>query len=791
MFILLIGNFDIEKKTNKFILRYLLKYPDFNTMEIHFNTLKNINFQIFNQKFKNEEKFQVCQLFKFKDNNITKYNHNKTEPKTDIYNILAQQKINHIIFLLRLHFNNERINYKINQLLEENPDQDDYNLINIDLVNKYKDYYNYENLINILKQNEFNKLIASYINNKSYISIDKINELTNKLIRMIPLEYLLEIKNKSIQPSFNNEFYRVQQNQYKNKEGIFYYNNCGFIDGESIKLICKNLLEKIKLINGAKVNCVFGGNVILVLFRDLVNIGYFNNNIFKPELIIQMKDKKNLNYIISQIRKFQFQGFANSLIFENNNIGFYQSNFIAFKLSIENKDIILGHNNNMDISSNNLTKNILEQNNFFNQNHKNNGNNSEKIKNNIYINERSDIKIINEELKHLILFYIDFDEIKKKMNYSLNLNYNNNSLKDCYYYLLNYDFFMKFLELTNMTHIFKFLMNNKIIENIENYFNLSKEQKINAIASKIEEKQIISNNKKNNDVSSLNDYNLFNIKKDEKSVNSRRSFIYYFNFLLVKEETFKLFAKNKNINYSDHKIFCLFGENKTFLVPTIDNQFTIEICYLNNQNYFIIESFFDYYENSLLKESIHCFIDEGFEYYCTSSLLFNGQQDLASPIFSKNLEIIGYAYKYNNIKEYKDYLINNNLINLVSLYLYNQYLRALISQKELKFTNYYLINEDWLNQYKIFFNYTNLNKNLENNSFVKNIVNNSSNINNANENILFNVKKVVLIIKNLPSDINNYYNQIENNSQVNYINNNKIEPYLETYYYKSDNFLYY
>ena len=67
----------------------------------------------------------------------------------------------------------------------------------------------------------------------------------------------------------------------------------------------------------------------------------------------------------------------------------------------------------------------------------------------------------------------------------------------------------------------------------------------------------------------------------------------------------------------------------------------------------------------------------------------------------------------------------------------------------MKFTNYYLINEDWLNQYKTFFNYANLDKNLENNSFVKNIVNNSSIINNANENILFNVKKVVLIIKNL------------------------------------------
>jgi hypothetical protein len=114
MFILLIGNFDIENKTNKFILRYLLKYPDVNSMEIHFNFLKSTNFQIFIQKFKNEDKFQVCQLFIFKDNNISKYNHNKIEPQNNIFNILDQHKINHIIFLLRLHFNNERINYKIN-----------------------------------------------------------------------------------------------------------------------------------------------------------------------------------------------------------------------------------------------------------------------------------------------------------------------------------------------------------------------------------------------------------------------------------------------------------------------------------------------------------------------------------------------------------------------------------------------------------------------------------------------------------------------------------------------------
>jgi hypothetical protein len=66
---------------------------------------------------------------------------------------------------------------------------------------------------------------------------------------------------------------------------------------------------------------------------------------------------------------------------------------------------------------------------------------------------------------------------------------------------------------------------------------------------------------------------------------------------------------------------------------------------------------------------MYCFIDEGFEQYCKFSLLFKDEQDFASPIFSKKSEIIGYAYKNNNnIKEYKDYHISNNLINLVMFY---------------------------------------------------------------------------------------------------------------------------
>ena len=626
----------------------------------------------------------------------------------------------------------------------------------------------------------------------------------------MPFKYLSMIKNKNIQPSFNNESYRIHQNMFKNKEGVLYYINCGFIDVETIKLICNNNQEEIKLLNGSKVNCILGGNVILLLFRDLINIGYFNDNIFKPDLIIQMKDKKYLNYIISQMRQFQLQGFTNSLIFDNNNIAFYQSYFTIYKLSNENKKPNLG-NHNMNFSQlnplikksvNQNNNNINSQNNNFNHHLQENRNiigNNCNLKSNINtlentndkINDRSGIKI-NEELKKLILFYIDFDEIKKKMKNTLNQSYNNSAFKDCYYYLLNYDWFMKFLELTDITHIYKSFMNNKIIERIENYYNLSQERKINAIISKIEENQIKLINTNNNDLLQLNDYNLFKIKMEEKSINWKRCFFYYYNFLLLKEETFKLFTKNMNINYSSHKIFCLFGENKIFLVPQINNQFTIEIGYLNNQNYFIIESFLDYYENTLLKESLHSIIDDGFEQYCKSSLLLKDEKDITSPIFSKKLEIIGYAYKNNNnVREYKDYLISNNLIILVKFYLYSYHLKRLISQKELKFSNYYLINEDWLNQYKIFFNYSNLKKNLENSLFIKDIINNSYNINNTNENNLLNEKKIVLIIKKLPSDINNIYNQIENNSQVNYINNNQIEPFIETYYYKNDNFLCY
>jgi hypothetical protein len=72
--------------------------------------------------------------------------------------------------------------------------------------------------------------------------------------------------------------------------------------------------------------------------------------------------------------------------------------------------------------------------------------NNDGINNDIKQNQQSienrKNTIINEELKKLILFYIDYDELKKKSRNALNTNCSNNKYSSLYY-LLNYDWFYK------------------------------------------------------------------------------------------------------------------------------------------------------------------------------------------------------------------------------------------------------------------------------------------------------------------------------------------------------------
>ena len=174
-------------------------------------------------------------------------------------------------------------------------------------------------------------------------------------------------------------------------------------------------------------------------------------------------------------------------------------------------------------------------------------------------------KIINDDFRKLILLYINNYEIKKKMNNSLIQNYNDNNnidIKENYYYLLNFNLFKKFLEINNINNILNYLINDNIIEKINNFDNLSLEQKISQILSYLNEDMIkqINNNKSN--YKELQNFNLININSQYIKINSTKLISYYYNFILIKEEIYQLFIKDLINNYINSPILCLIGEKK-------------------------------------------------------------------------------------------------------------------------------------------------------------------------------------------------------------------------------------
>ena len=767
-FIILIGNTsNIDKKNNKIYIESLLFYLDEYSMENHFNILKQLQYRIFIDSFSDEQflydnNYQIGKIYILhKDNN------NKIEHKSNNYGFLNKDTIKHIKFLLLMHFNNENLNYKINQLLKENPKIEKYYLINEDSFNKIKSFYNYNELIKIFSEPEINALISKYKYQNSYIPENKIEEFIINLMKILPLPYYNSIKdknndntNKMIDIIEISDLFDVKPFNYK--DVALYYDNIELIEGTITKLMDKNN-ENIKKYSA---NCIFCQNIIFIIFKDIINIGHLdNNNVFKTEIIIKMNEINNLNLkvIINQIRQFEFNGFKTILFFDENNTSkIHNTNFTVWKLSESND------NNN----------------NYFNN--KNNKNDNSISSTKLIL---SSVKI--EELNSLIMIYIDYYQIKNKMKNALILNYNNNNINsnDNYYYLVNYNWFIQFLTIYKLDKIFNYLMNKDITKTINNFNELPNEERTAIIKYKIEKefKNQINNN--NIDFSSLQDFKLFNIKYKYINIKSNKNLKYYYQFLLLKEETYKLLVKDLKINNAYQLFPCYLGEGKIFLIIKEDNQFTIEVGHINEQNEFIIELFLDFFSNNFLNTNIFSLIDKGYEEYCKCSLIMN-ENDYVSPIFKPNFQIEGYAYKYNNNNsiEYRNYIINKYLILLVKFYLYNEQLKKFIFSK-VEFKNYYLINEDWLNKYKSYFNYDYLKNEFKNNQVLQNIINNLKINNVVDDNILFNEKRIALSCKQLPFKINVMINQKENNILSEFINNFQIEPYLENYFYKNEKYL--
>ena len=327
------------------------------------------------------------------------------------------------------------------------------------------------------------------------------------------------------------------------------------------------------------------------------------------------------------------------------------------------------------------------------------------------------------------------------------------------YYLLNYDWFKKYLELNNVNDTIYENLVKSVKNNISN-INIQNEIIISKIISQINPNIKIKIKKDKENYSRLQDNELFNLDFSSFIIKGNNTLKYYFNFFLISPETIKLL--NKDFSFIFDKKLIFLGDNKAFIKNK--SKLVIEILSINN-NIFFPELFFCFFDENNFNNNFKLLLEEGYKQYIQFNLLFNN--DYASPIFDKNNDNIGYAFKYEpSIKNYSNYQINEQLKAMIKIYFNHAQLKNKLNSKELLKEKYLIFDIKYIQKIKEFFDYNKLEKELNNNIIVKQFMNTLEKNNTKNEHYILDDKKISLIIKHLPEEINENYYKKKFNKQI-------------------------
>ena len=771
---------NLEENKNIFIPKLLFNYnDDKESMENNFNNLKSNSFNILFMNISKNKKHLIndngnehinifyinkkdISIEKSKENNKNKIQNNKV--------FLDEKTISHIKFLFKLYFYYEDLNLKINQN-QNNQNYEKGYMINRMLIENYKLFYNYNYLKDYLNKDDTLLLIKRNKESFEFISEEKIDKLLNELIRKIPEEYINYYKDKFIDEIKNTEYIKIL-NKF---EKFIYFNNCMIVNENLWKMLLQ--FKEDDQILDLRIYYLIKNKQLYIIYNNFINIGILNDNIFKTEIIIYNDSNEIPELLINRIISNQYN--IENIVMIGNKVGKFSNtnedvlilnNNILDKINLYKKKII-GNNN----STNNLNKSLNKKkfNNATQIRHNNNLGHHILKKNSDNEKRRGNdqsFTIINSEqytkLTNVISILIDLEKIKKKM--SLPLTQNNNPYE--YYYLLNYEWFKKYIKLNNLTRIFNYLLNNNIVQDIINKINSFNKKTITENIMSIINSDDLKNIKK--DIiyySQLKNENEFFPKIEKFKKNRYEKIKFYNNFLLLSQETIQLFNDEFYFNSDSNKFECILGDNRAIIIYQENSQNILGIYKMNrNDNISLIpEIFLKYYYKNTFNFNIRPLLEKGYKSYVVSHFMFSdNENDYTSPIFNENGNIIGYAFKYKpDIEDYTNYQINEQLISMIKLYFCYSY--SMIKMKNLNIKTIkqeilYLINGKYIQELKNIYNYDNLINNLKQNKFASQIIE-LINTNKVKEQDIYNEKRIVLIIKNLPSEINKNYSDFLNN----------------------------
>ena len=142
--------------------------------------------------------------------------------------------------------------------------------------------------------------------------------------------------------------------------------------------------------------------------------------------------------------------------------------------------------------------------------------------------------------------------------------------------------------------------------------------------------------------------------------------------------------------------------------------------------------------------------------------------DTISPIFNSKQKKIGTAFKYiPQQKDYIDYNICFEMEKIFSLYLnYKKF----NSQK--KYSEYYIVNKQWIQNYKNYYDFDLIYKEIEKSPVITNI------INSLKEKEEISDKKLALMLKKIPKNIIDKFLEKDKNFSKKYQNNEQKTPQM-------------
>ena len=739
--IILIGNIKNNHYLDtKFIPDILINSFDSSNTQILKAALKNMNYinainqekiakNIFIHYFNESPRKKKLESNEIKNNNFINYPKFEDEEKKKNDSLLISgEKI--IILFINLYLHYEELNGIINKEIKNSAEK--YFLINKEFMRKYKEHYNYQEIKKIL---ENDTKINQNIKNIIYFKKNNINygQSLSDIIQMIKQnkeEFVLELgkkrenQNNLIQNLSGDKHLKIIEYQTESKKKLSYYEENEILNNECVKFFCQNESQVIiSLVNKLEINCLLGENKIFINLHDTktnyyyLDIGHLNNNIFSTDLIIYYYKNWEFNNFIATIKKETFDKYLIPHIkdIREKNISIITNN----KGEIDGKIINIKNNPNLYSNLNVVQKEIknLEQ----------NGNAKKYLK--------------------LILYYNQF------------INRIKNSIKENEInsgYLVKYDFIVEASKTNIYIKILNYINNN---QNIQKIINDNQEQDYNIIFNNIvallnEETLKYFNNFGNDNKLFAHFYDA-NIAQLQLNTNNFASIANH--FIIINDEINKLFAHNSNYSCKE-KYYYFYRQNKIFiLLDKYNKKNSLLMYYMNNKNELELEQILNFYNPNCREDCIKQIKELGYEQY-QNYLLFS-EGDLVSPIFDQNQNQIGNAYKYvSTINNYTNYNISFEIRKLFLLYL---------NYKKLKrnnniFKEYYIVNKNWIQKYKNHYNFDEISIAIDKNNNIQIILNNI--LNNAqNTNFNFNDKFVALMMKHLPKDLIDDFNNRDKN----------------------------